>query len=204
MKPVRRSFAPFFILLICIAAMISLVALQPAALVVETNMSNPADSIRRVRHDDILFLPYNIQGYFDYKEALEYSRISNKPVLIWFTGHACANCREMASKIMGIPDILKGLKEDFVFAALYCDERRVLPEKEWYTSTYDSKVKKTIGQQNVDLEITKFASNAQPLFVILDSDGEVFATCRYTSDAAAFGDFLTKGYKAYYTTHKKM
>ena len=87
--------------------------------------------------------------------------------------------------------------------ALYVDERRKLPESEWYTSTYDGKVKKTVGQQNSDLQITKFNKNAQPLYVIIDGGGTVYATNARELDVNKFSAFLQSGKDAYYKHHKK-
>ena len=50
--------------------------------------------------------------------------------------------------------------------ALYVDDKTELPETEWYTSKYDNKVKKTIGKQNADLQITNLNNNAQPFYVL--------------------------------------
>ncbi|MCU0402123.1 MAG: disulfide bond formation protein DsbD, partial [Algoriphagus sp.] len=81
--------------------------------------------------------------------------------------------------------------EDFVMVALYIDERLELPESEWYTSTYDGKVKKTLGKQNADFQITRFNNNAQPYYVILDHNEQLLAKPRgYNTDIAAFVKFL--------------
>jgi thiol:disulfide interchange protein DsbD len=46
-----------------------------------------------------------------------------------------------------------------------------LPENEWVTSVLDGKVKKTIGKVNEDTEISKFKTNALPLYAIVDHEG---------------------------------
>ena len=42
---------------------------------------------------------------------------------------------------------------------------------EWIKSDIDGKEKKTIGKINEDLEISKFRTNALPLYVIADHNG---------------------------------
>ena len=75
--------------------------------------------------------------------------------------------------------------------ALYVDERLELPESEWYTSEYDSKVKKTLGKQNADFQITRFQNNAQPYYVILDHNENLLAPPKaYDTDIQAFTEFL--------------
>lgn len=144
-----------------------------------------------VKYADILEIPHGIKGYFDYKQALRAAKEANKPLLIDFTGHGCVNCRKMEENVWVDPDVLRRLKEDFVMVALYIDERLELPESEWYTSSYDGKVKKTLGKQNADFQITRFQNNAQPYYVILDHEEELLAKPRaYDTDIQAFIEFL--------------
>lgn len=145
-------------------------------------------------YDDFLHLPYGIQGYFDYQQALACAKDQGKPLFIDFTGHGCVNCREMEQRVWSDPAILQRLKEDFVVVALYVDDKTKLPESEWYTSTYDDKVKKTIGRQNADFQITRFNNNAQPFYVILDGDGDLLAGPKaYDLNVGNFVSFLEKG-----------
>jgi thiol:disulfide interchange protein DsbD len=66
--------------------------------------------------------------------------------------------------------VLNRLKNDYVVVALYVDDKTTLPEDEWFKSTYDGKIKKTLGKQNFDLQIGTFNSNAQPFYVLLDNN----------------------------------
>jgi thiol:disulfide interchange protein DsbD len=75
--------------------------------------------------------------------------------------------------------------------ALYIDERLELPESEWYTSSFDGKIKKTLGKQNADFQITRFNNNAQPYYVILDHEENLLASPRgYETDIQEFVEFL--------------
>lgn len=151
----------------------------------------PATSTEVIKYADLLKIPHGIPGYFDYEQALEAAKREGKPLLIDFTGHGCVNCRKMEENVWVDPQVLKRLKEDFVMVALYIDERLELPESEWYTSSYDGKVKKTLGKQNADFQITRFNNNAQPYYVILDHKEQLLAKPRgYNTDIAAFVEFL--------------
>jgi len=116
-------------------------------------------------------MPLGLEGYFDYKQGLECAREQKKPVLLDFKGHACANCKLMEARVWSDPEVLRRLREDFVIISLYADDRTELPENEWVKSEIDGKIKKTIGKINEDLEITLFKTNALPLYVITDDDG---------------------------------
>jgi len=145
----------------------------------------------RPKYADFLHLPHGLQGYFDYEQALAAARRADKPLFIDFTGHGCVNCREMEAKVWVETPVLSRLKEDFIIVALYIDERYELPESEWYTSEYDGKVKKTIGKQNADFQITRFNNNAQPYYVILDTNEELLVSPKaYDSNVQRFVDFL--------------
>ncbi|SFG48204.1 thiol:disulfide interchange protein DsbD [Algoriphagus hitonicola] len=144
-----------------------------------------------VKYADILEIPHGIKGYFDYEQALRAAKEADKPLLLDFTGHGCVNCRKMEENVWVDPEVLSRLKEDFVMVALYIDERLELPEEEWYTSEYDGKVKKTMGKQNADFQITRFQNNAQPYYVILDHNEELVAKPRaYDTDIQAFVEYL--------------
>lgn len=149
------------------------------------------------KFDNFLELPHGLEGYFDYKQALACAKSQGKPLLIDFTGHACVNCRNMEVNVWSDPAILRKLRENFVIAALYVDDKKTLPKSEWYTSEYDNKVKKTIGKQNQDFQITRFNNNAQPFYVILDGNGELLAGPKaYDLNVSNFVEFLDEGNKA--------
>ncbi|MBX2899092.1 MAG: thioredoxin family protein [Cyclobacteriaceae bacterium] len=147
---------------------------------------------------DFLHLPHGLSGYFDYKQAIACARQQNKPLFIDFTGHGCTNCREMEANVWSNPQVLQRLQDDYVVVALYVDDKTELPERDWYTSTYDKKVKKTIGKQNADLQITRLNNNAQPFYVLLGKDERVLmAPYGYNLDAEKFVAFLEAGKKKY-------
>jgi thioredoxin-related protein len=154
-----------------------------------TSESNTLDEVPK--YADFLHFPHGIQGYFDYKQALAAAKKQGKPLFIDFTGHGCVNCREMEARVWSDPQVLQRLKNDFVMVALYIDERHPLPESEWYTSTYDGKVKSTIGKQNADFQITRFNNNAQPYYVILDHNEELLVKPKaYDTNIQNFVNFL--------------
>ena len=123
------------------------------------------------KHSDIFNMPLGLKGYFDYEQGLDCAREQGKPVLIDFKGHACANCKRMEAKVWSDPEVLRRLRDNFVIIALYVDDRTELAQNEWKVSAIDGKQKKTIGKICEDLEISKFKTNALPLYVIADYNG---------------------------------
>jgi cytochrome c biogenesis protein CcdA len=143
--------------------------------------------------------PHGLQGYFDLEQALACAREQGKPLFIAFTGHGCVNCREMEARVWSDPRVLARLREDYVLLALYVDEREELPESQWYRSSFDGRIKKTLGMQNADYQVRRFGTNAQPLYVLLDpeSGGQLLEPIAYEREISRFIDFLDRGKKAY-------
>jgi thiol:disulfide interchange protein DsbD len=148
------------------------------------------------KYHEFLHLPHGLEGYFDYKQAVACAKEQNKPIFIDFTGHGCVNCREMEANVWSDPKVLKRLRNNYIVLALYVDDKYKLPENEWVKSTYDGKMKKTIGKKFADFQITKFGTNAQPFYVLLSPDGDVLTQPRaYDLDIDAFVNFLDEGLK---------
>lgn len=147
-----------------------------------------------VKYADFLELPHGLRGFFDYEQALNYAKEVSKPIFIDFTGHGCVNCRKMEQYVWSDEEVLNLLAEEYVILALYVDDKTTLPASEWYTSSFDDRVKKTIGKQNFDLQITKFNGNAQPYYVLLDTNEQPLQTPKgYESNVDKFVSFLEAG-----------
>lgn len=150
------------------------------------------------RWGDRFSLPYGLRGYFDYEQGLECAKELGKPALLDFKGHACANCRMMEARVWSDPEVLRRLREDFVIIALYLDDRTQLPENEWIVSQTDGRTKKTIGKVNEDLEISRFRTNAMPLYVITDHQGnQLNAPMTTILDVDEYRKWLDEGLKLF-------
>ncbi len=150
------------------------------------------------KYADFLHLPHGLSGYFDYDQALACARATGKPLFIDFTGHGCTNCREMEAVVWSDPEVLQRLKNDYIVVALYVDDKTDLPKSEWFTSNHDSKIKKTIGKKNADLQIANLNNNAQPFYVLVGEDERVLAwPYSYNRDVSSFIEFLDRGKKKF-------
>jgi thiol:disulfide interchange protein DsbD len=167
-------------------------------LIAAARQENAAETCDAPIHADFLHLPFGLQGYFDYDQAIACARQQNKPLFIDFTGHGCTNCREMEAVVWADPAVLQRLNNDYVVAALYVDDKTELPEEKWYTSSYDGKVKKSIGKQNADLQIRNLNNNAQPFYVLVGQDETVLVTpYSYNRSVKDFVKFLDEGKRKY-------
>jgi thiol:disulfide interchange protein DsbD len=158
--------------------------------------ATPSEICETPKYHEFLHLPHGLEGYFDYDQAVKCSKEQNKPIFIDFTGHGCVNCREMEANVWSDPAVLKRLRDDYIVLALYVDDKTKLPESEWVKSTYDNKIKKTVGKKYADFQISKFGVNAQPYYVLMNADGDVLTNSRaYNLDVDAFVKFLDEGKK---------
>lgn len=164
---------------------------ENATVATESTSSLPAD--RKYAKD--LHLPTGFEGFFDLEEAKAYAKQVGKPIFIDFTGKTCANCREMENYVWVDPQVKKRLTEEYVMVALYADVNTIeLPESEW-VKTKDGKTIKTLGKKNHHYQIEQFNANAQPLYVLMDADGNLLTKepKSYDRDINNFVKFLDEG-----------
>ena len=117
--------------------------------------------------------PLGFNCFKDFDSGLDYAISQNKPILLDFTGWACANCRRIEENVWTDPEIFKIIDEDFVLISLYVDDRKVLPEKDQITLKYKSgKLKKikTVGDKSATFQAINFNNASQPYYVLINND----------------------------------
>ena len=125
---------------------------------------------------------------------MAYAKKVNKPILLDFTGDACANCRKMEDNVWSDPSVLKILKEKVVLISLYCDRKIELPKAQQFVSKTTGKDVVTIGNKWTDFQISRYKSNSQPLYVVLDTDGnDLSKPIAFTFEVQEYKDWLEAG-----------
>ncbi|QTV05401.1 protein-disulfide reductase DsbD family protein [Faecalibacter bovis] len=115
--------------------------------------------------------PHGIPTFKDFDQAVAYAEKTNKPLLLDFTGFACANCRKVEEKVWVDPRIKSILSNDVVLVSLYVDDQKPLPLEEQVISTaLNGRKLKTVGNKWTAFEIEHFNANAQPYYIIVDKD----------------------------------
>ena len=72
-----------------------------------------------------------------------------------------------------------------------------MSEKEWVKKS-DGNFLKRIGEKNIDFEETKFKTNTQPLYAIIDEQGKVLNTpMTLNTNIEAYLKFLKDGKEAF-------
>ena len=151
------------------------------------------------KYSDKMHAPYGVSAYFDCLEAIECAKLQNKPVLLYFTGHSCSNCKVMQAEIWDNPEIKSYFNNELIVADLYVDEKTIIvAEKEQFISLNDKKLKKTLGEQNADIQIVNFKSNTQPYYVLMSPDGKVLThAMTFNTNQEEFILFIKKGLEEY-------
>lgn len=161
------------------------------------SLSVATPNTKQAKYSDFLHLPHELDGYFDFDEAMEAAKKANKPLFVDITGHGCVNCREMEARVWSDPKVLELLRSEYVIVALYTDDKKELPESEWVTAD-NGTVLKQLGRINSFVTRKKWGVNSQPNYILIGKDGELLAPPRgYNLDVNAFVEFLENGIKEY-------
>lgn len=129
--------------------------------------------------------------FTNYEEGLAYAKKVGKPVLLDFTGFGCVNCRKMEAVVWVDSRVKQKIEEDFVLVSLYVDDKTPLDRTIVMEEGGKTTKVRTIGDKWSLLERYKFGANAQPFYVILDSEGNLLSgSYTFEPDVDQFLDFL--------------
>ena len=130
--------------------------------------------------------------FYDLEEAKTYAKKVNKPLFIDFTGHTCANCREMEHKVWPDREVKEILTQDYVMVSLYVDENTKL-EKPIKLPSGDKL--RTVGDKWQHFQSENYNLISQPYYVLTDPDLNQLTQRGkgYTRDKQEYIDFLKKG-----------
>jgi len=132
----------------------------------------------------------------DYEHALAYAKKVGKPLMVDFTGHACANCRKTEDFIWPDDGVSTILTNDVVLVSLYVDDKRELNPNDfmnvfWYGQEREIT---TIGDKFKYMEETLYKQSTQPLYVLLDHNEQTLNAPRgYKSGIPEYINWLNEG-----------
>lgn len=127
----------------------------------------------------------------DYEQGMAAAKAEGKPVLIDFTGFGCVNCRKMEAAVWTDPQVADKLNNDFVLISLYVDDKQPLDSPIEIMENGKKRTLRTVGDKWSYLQRSKFGANAQPFYVILDSNGKpLTGSYSYDENISHYLDFL--------------
>ncbi|MCL2329101.1 MAG: thioredoxin family protein [Bacteroidetes bacterium] len=140
-----------------------------------TTTYTPAEQTQSRKYADVFSCPLNLDCFFDYEEGLAYAQKVNKPVLLDFTGKACANCRLLEMNVWSDPAVLRLISQEYVLISLYVDSRAKLDPSLRRTEEYGGKKYSinTVGEHWSMFMMQNFGGLMQPYHVILSPTGNV-------------------------------
>jgi len=165
------------------------------------SISSNNNSVKIIKkYGDLFHSPYNLNSFFDYEEGMAYAKEMKKPVIIDFTGHGCVNCRKMEVSVWSDKRVLNLLSNEYVLISLYVDDKTELPLSEQKEVKLGDKTMsiKTIGNKWSYFEASKYGTNSQPYYVLLDNSGKMLSQpSAYDLNIDNYISFLEKGIKEY-------
>jgi thiol:disulfide interchange protein DsbD len=132
----------------------------------------------------------------EYDKALAYAKKVGKPLMVDFTGHACANCRKTEDYVWPDAEVTKRLNNDVVLVSLYVDDKRELDPKDYMKVNWYGKEREItdIGDKFKYMEETIYKQSTQPLYVILDHNEKPLNAPRgYNSSIQEYTKWMDEG-----------
>lgn len=135
-------------------------------------------------------------AFDDYESGMAYAKKVNKPVMIDFSGFGCVNCRKMEASVWTDPKVKQMLENDYVLITLMVDDKTKLPQPIEIQEHGKTRKLKTIGDKWSYLQRSKFGSNAQPFYILLNDEGQPLGpSYAFNEDVSKYIQFLQNGLK---------
>lgn len=137
-------------------------------------------------------------AFDDYESGMAYAKMVNKPVMIDFSGFGCVNCRKMEASVWTDPKVKQMLENDYVLITLMVDDKTKLPQPIEIQENGKTRKLKTIGDKWSYLQRSKFGSNAQPFYILLNDEGQPLGpSYAFNEDVSKYIQFLQNGLKEF-------
>ena len=147
-------------------------------------------------HNDTNNCPLGLDCVKDFNDGLNKSKINNKPILLDFTGWACANCRRVEENTWSVPKVFDLINNEFVLISLYVDDRTnlngdeiiLLRDKNGNEKTLDK-----VGEKWSAFQTLNFQNNSQPYYVLLSPNLDILNKPIQYTNTDTYYDWLIDG-----------
>ena len=140
--------------------------------------------------------PLGLNCFKDFEKGLLESRYTNKPMLIDFTGWACANCRRVEENTWSKNDIYNMINDEFILISLYVDDRSKLLNNKNINLTDKNGNVKTLeneGEKWSAFQTLNFNINSQPYYVLVSPSLDILNSPIQYTDTQTYRDWLKEG-----------
>ena len=133
-------------------------------------------------------------AFTDYDLGMAYAAQMGLPAVIDFSGFGCVNCRKMEASVWVDPKVKNMLENDVVLITLFVDDKTSLAKSFEVNENDRTRTISSIGDKWSYLQRVKFGSNAQPFYVMLDTQGKPMnSSYGFDEDPANFIEWLEQG-----------
>ncbi len=147
-------------------------------------------------HNDTNNCPLGLDCVKDFNDGLNKSKINNKPILLDFTGWACANCKRVEENTWSVPKVFDLINNEFVLISLYVDDRTNLNGDEiiLLRDKYgNEKILDKVGEKWSAFQTLNFQNNSQPYYVLLSPNLDILNKPIQYTDTDTYYDWLIDG-----------
>ena len=149
--------------------------------------------------------PLSLNCIKDFDEGKSESVENNKPILLDFTGWACANCRRVEENTWSEPKVYDMINNEFILISLYVDDRSDLNQDQIIILTDkngNEKTLKKVGEKWSAFQTINFKNNSQPYYVLLSPNLEVLNKPIQYTDTATYQSWLSEGLENFKKNYK--
>ena len=147
-------------------------------------------------HNDTNNCPLGLDCVKDFNDGLNKSKINKKPILLDFTGWACANCRRVEENTWSVPKVFDLINNEFVLISLYVDDRNNLNGDEIILlrdKNGNEKILDKVGEKWSAFQTLNFQNNSQPYYVLLSPNLDILNKPIQYTDTDTYYDWLIDG-----------
>lgn len=140
--------------------------------------------------------PLGLDCIKDFNEGLNKSKLTKKPILLDFTGWACANCRRVEENTWSVPKVYDLINNDFVLISLYVDDRSDLSSEDIIVlkdKNGNEKILDKVGEKWSAFQTINFKNNSQPYYVLLSPDLQLLNKPLQYTDTETYYEWLSEG-----------
>ena len=149
--------------------------------------------------------PLSLNCIKDFDEGKSKSLKNNKPILLDFTGWACANCRRVEENTWSEPKVYDMINNEFILISLYVDDRSDLNQDQIIILTDkngNEKTLKKVGEKWSAFQTINFKNNSQPYYVLLSPNLEVLNKPIQYTDTDTYQSWLSEGLENFKKNYK--
>ncbi len=144
--------------------------------------------------------PLGLDCIKDFDKGLDLAKLNNKPILLDFTGWACANCRRVEENTWSVPKVYDLINNEFILISLYVDDRSALSRDEIIVlrdKNGNEKILNKVGEKWSAFQTVNFKNNSQPYYVLLSPNLDLLNKPLQYTDTDTYFSWLDEGLKNY-------